>query len=67
MSPLYVLCDLRPVTFPNVYIYVNDLPNCLTIAECDMLANDTQIASASNDTKMPAETLNKDLVISLIG
>ena len=46
---------LGPLLF-LMYIYVNDLPNCLTIAECDMLANDIQIASASNDTKMPAET-----------
>ena len=50
---------LGPLLF---LIYVNDLPNCLTNAECDMFADDTQIASGSNDTKILAETLNKDLV-----
>ena len=50
---------LGPLLF---LIYVNDLPNCLTNAECDMFADDTEIASGSNDTKILAETLNKDLV-----
>ena len=46
--------NLRPSLF---LIYVNDLPNCLTNAECDMFADDSQIASASNNDKVLAETL----------
>ena len=50
---------LGPLLF---LIYVNDFPNCLTNAECDMFADDTQIASASNDIKILAGKLNNDLV-----
>ena len=34
----------------------------MTNAECDMFADDTQIASASNDIKILAGMLNNDLV-----
>ena len=34
----------------------------MTNAECDMFADDTQIASASNDIKSFAGKLNNDLV-----
>ena len=50
---------LGPLLF---LIYINDFSNCLTNAECDMFADDTQIASASNDSKILAGKLNNDLV-----
>ena len=50
---------LGPLLF---LIYVNDFQNCLTNTECDMFADDTQIASASNDIKILAGKLNNDLV-----
>ena len=50
---------LGPLLF---LIYVNDFPNCLTNTECDMFADDTQIASESNDIKILTGKLNNDLV-----
>ena len=48
---------------PSLFlIYVNDFPNCSANAECDMFADDTQIASTSNDIKILAGKLNNDLV-----
>ena len=38
------------------------ISNCLTSAKCDIFADDTQIASASNDNKILAGKLNNDLV-----
>ena len=52
---------LGPLLF---LIYVNDFPNYLTNAECDMFADDTQIASASNDIKILARMFTDLLNIS---
>ncbi len=49
---------LGPLLF---LIYINDLPNCLKNADCEMFADDTQIGTASNDAIATAETLNEDL------
>ena len=50
---------LGPLLF---LIYVNDFPNCFSNAECDMFADDTQLASASNDINILTGKLNNDLV-----
>ena len=50
---------LSPLLF---LIYANDFPNCFTNAECDMFADVTQIASASNDIKILTGKLNNDLL-----
>ena len=53
----------RSILGPLLFlICVNDFQYCLTNAECDMFADDTQIASASNDIKILAGMLNNDLV-----
>lgn len=49
---------LGPLLF---LIYINDLPKCLNRAKPDMFADDTQIATASDDIKVIEETLNGDL------
>ena len=51
-------------SYSQIYVKkaFNDFPNCLTNAECDVFADDTQIASASNDIKILAGMLNNDLV-----
>jgi hypothetical protein len=51
--------DLGPLLF---LIYTNDLPKCLNAwAKPDMFADDTQIATSSDDIKVITETLNRDL------
>lgn len=49
---------LGPLLF---LIYINDFPNSLKNADCDMFADDTQIGIASKDPKSITETLNSDL------
>ncbi len=55
---------LGPLLF---LIYINDLglPNCLNAeAKPDMFADDTQIATSSDDIKVITETLNRDLNVA---
>ncbi|CAB3981250.1 Hypothetical predicted protein [Paramuricea clavata] len=49
---------LGPLLF---LVYINDLPNCLKSADCDMFADDTQLGTANKDVKVIFETLNDDL------
>ena len=49
---------LGPLLF---LVYINDLPNSLKYADCDMFANDTQIGTASKDINSITETLNSEL------
>ena len=45
---------LGPLLF---LVYINDLPNSLKNADCDMFADDTQIGTASKDIKSIIEIL----------
>ena len=49
---------LGPLLF---LVYINDLPNCLKNADCDMFADDTQLGTATKDVKTTIEILNDDL------
>ena len=50
---------LGPLLF---LIFINDLPKCLNAGtKPDMFADDTQIATSSDDIKVITETLNRDL------
>ena len=39
-------------------VYINDLPNCLKNADCDIFADDTQLGTATKDVKTTIEILN---------
>ena len=49
---------LGPLLF---LVYINDLPNCLKKADCDMFADDTQLGTATKDVKTTIEILSDDL------
>ena len=49
---------LGPLLF---LVYINDLPNCLKNAACDMFADDTQSGTATKDVKTTIEILSDDL------
>ena len=49
---------LGPLLFP---VYINDLPNSLNYADCNMFADDIRIGTASKDIKSITETLNSEL------
>ena len=49
---------LGPLLF---LVYINDLPNCLKNADCDMFADDTQLGTATKDVKTTIEILSDDL------
>ena len=47
--------------FYYIYIYVNDLPNCLMHSQPRMYADDTSITYASNDVEEIERRVNIDL------
>ena len=49
---------LGPLLF---LVYINDLPNSLNYADCNMFADDIQIGTASKDIKSITETLSSEL------
>ena len=49
---------LGPLLF---LLYINDLPNCLSISQPRMYADDTHLTFASNDVTLLEEKMNNEL------